>query len=146
MDGRRPFLKKEDLIDPWGEPYGCEVGGPEDSCIVWSSGPDRKLGTADDIVRGYSKMVERWKVRHGLPADGQGTYVVQGAASSAQAGGAAASPPGRKEAPKNVATRNGPPQNEPAKTKSTPWKLSLLIGVVILGGGAVAWRYFRKGR
>jgi len=63
-----PLLKKEDLIDQWGEPFGYEHSDDlEGGFIVWSSGPDRKAGTADDIVRGFSSLVEEWKVRHGLP-------------------------------------------------------------------------------
>jgi len=60
-------FQKEDLIDPWGEPFGFECGGPEDDCIVWSTGPDKKLGTADDIVMGSSAMANRWRAKHGLP-------------------------------------------------------------------------------
>jgi len=69
IDGRHPFLYKETTIDSWGEPFGFECGGPEDSCIVWSTGPDRKLGTADDIVEGHPMMVARWREKHGLPVD-----------------------------------------------------------------------------
>ena len=61
------WLLKENSIDPWGEPFGFECGGPEDDCIVWSTGPDRKLGTADDIVGGPLTMANRWRVKHGLP-------------------------------------------------------------------------------
>ena len=36
------------------------------------------------------------------------------------------------------------PPPEPVEKKSTSWKLPLLIGVLILGGGGVAWCCFRK--
>ena len=35
------------------------------------------------------------------------------------------------------------PPSEPVENKSTSWKLPLLIGILILGGGGVAWRCFR---
>lgn len=49
---RGPYLKGADLNDPWGSPYSYQypgtrsgTGGPD----VWSNGPDRQSGTADDI-------------------------------------------------------------------------------------------------
>ena len=78
-------FQKEDLIDPWGEPFGFECGGPEDDCIVWSTGPDKKLGTADDIVMGSSAMANRWRAKHGLP-------VVTNAVQTATQTSGAASP------------------------------------------------------
>ncbi len=45
-------LKKPDLIDPWGQPYKYEPSLSDDSSFVLSSsGPDRKFGTKDDIVK-----------------------------------------------------------------------------------------------
>ena len=36
------------------------------------------------------------------------------------------------------------PQNETAESKSAPWKMPLLIGVVIAGGVVAVWHRFRK--
>ena len=69
-------LNKEDLIDEWGEPIGFEYSG--DDYILWSCGPDKKLGTTDDIIWGSRpSYVERWKAKHAQPVDGQGTNAVQ---------------------------------------------------------------------
>ena len=43
-----PLLNKPDLIDRWGEPFGYERNGRR--YIIRSSGPDRIMGTEDDIT------------------------------------------------------------------------------------------------
>jgi len=69
-------LKKEDLNDPWGEPFGYEHDG--DNYVIWSSGPDKKMGTADDIVTGFPpSYVASWKAKHIPPVGNQETNVVQ---------------------------------------------------------------------
>jgi len=45
---KKPLLKKEDLIDPWGEPFRYEPKGRRFTII--SSGPDKIMGTEDDIT------------------------------------------------------------------------------------------------
>lgn len=49
---RGPYLKDANITDPWGNPYNYQypgtrntTGGPD----IWSNGPDRQSGTADDI-------------------------------------------------------------------------------------------------
>jgi hypothetical protein len=137
-------LGKGNLVDPWGEPIGYEYS--ENGYIIWSTGPDKKLGTADDVVRGSPESyVANWKAKHGLPVDKQGTNAV---------GGAQASPPSRTEdgrgvshTPKDGRAKPSPAsrdENEPAENKPTPWKLPLLIGALIIGGGVAAWRYLKK--
>ena len=37
-----------------------------------------------------------------------------------------------------------PPPTEPAAPNPIPWKLPLFIGILILGGVVVAWRYFKR--
>jgi len=62
-DGEHPLLSKEYLVDPWGEPIRYEICG--DNFVIWSSGPDRKIGTEDDIAEGSSEShVEDWKAKH----------------------------------------------------------------------------------
>jgi len=76
---REPLLKKEDLIDPWGEPFEYEplVRG----FILRSSGPDRIMGTKDDMYSGYSKIPQESPPSGETPpVDGQGTNTVQDAA------------------------------------------------------------------
>jgi len=48
--GRDPVLK-EPAIDPWNEPYQYRYPGVHNprSFDLWSKGPDRQDGTADDI-------------------------------------------------------------------------------------------------
>jgi hypothetical protein len=114
---RNPLLKKEDLIDPWGEPFAYERSENGRKYILRSSGPDRIMGTADDFVEGYPpSYVTSWKAKQTPPVDGQGTNAVQAAAQTGGTaspslaerwfgkrregavpgdGGAAASPPGR---------------------------------------------------
>jgi len=47
-DGKSSFLKKKTLIDPWGKPIDFERKA--DRFIIRSSGPDRIMGTEDDIT------------------------------------------------------------------------------------------------
>ncbi|MGL4461518.1 MAG: type II secretion system major pseudopilin GspG [Planctomycetia bacterium] len=48
---RGPYLKNPNLTDPWGSQYGYQypgtrvASGPD----IWSNGPDRQQGTADDV-------------------------------------------------------------------------------------------------
>lgn len=53
-DGWFPIMTEGDISkkDPWGAPYSYQypgtrntIGGPD----IWSNGPDRQSGTADDI-------------------------------------------------------------------------------------------------
>ena len=61
-------LSKEGLVDPWGEPIGYEYSERGDGFVVWSTGPDKKLGTADDVVKGAPESyVASWRAKHGLP-------------------------------------------------------------------------------
>jgi hypothetical protein len=71
-----PVLKKEDLVDPWGERIGYEH--EECNYVIMSSGPDKKMGTADDILEGDVEAYQRgWKPKQNPPVDGQGTDAVQ---------------------------------------------------------------------
>src|SRR4051812_16436326 len=45
---RGPYSNKEIPDDPWGHPYQYELTG--DQFRIWSYGPDRQNGTADDIT------------------------------------------------------------------------------------------------
>ena len=47
-DDASPLLKKEYLLDPWGEPIEYERDGR--TFIIRSSGPDREMGTEDDFT------------------------------------------------------------------------------------------------
>jgi hypothetical protein len=42
-----PYLEANDLIDPWGNPL--QYSSRDNVARVWSSGPDRISGTADDV-------------------------------------------------------------------------------------------------
>jgi general secretion pathway protein G len=46
---RGPYSNKEIPADPWGNPYQYELEGA-DQIRIWSFGPDRQSGTADDIT------------------------------------------------------------------------------------------------
>ena len=45
------LLTKEQIVDPWGQPYSFKCPGDQnsDSADVWSAGADKHDGTADDI-------------------------------------------------------------------------------------------------
>lgn len=45
------WREKELMIDPWGEPYRLEIREDARSfhVVVRSGGPDRRLGTSDDV-------------------------------------------------------------------------------------------------
>jgi len=45
----------------------------------------------------------------------------------------------------SVATEDKQPSNEPTPTKTTPWKIPLLIAIIATAGAIMAWLYFRKG-
>ena len=48
-----PYIEKAiHLVDPWGEPYQYAYPGThnKDSFDLWSKGPDKQAGTADDIT------------------------------------------------------------------------------------------------
>ena len=140
---QRPYgLKKEDLIDPWGKAIGYEYSGDE-NFVVWSLGPDKKKGTADDIIRGFSpSYAESWKAKNLPPVEAQGTNAFQAATGETAQPTAGVG----KVTPKHVpVTSTQPPAEtgEPAKTKTAPWKIPLLIVVAVVGVITV-WRCFRK--
>jgi len=114
------LLEKEDLIDPWGEPIGYEyTKSLGDGFILWSSGPDKKVGTADDTVIGFPPLIEDWKARHVQSAGGQETNAVQ------------------------AATQNGRATPSPSRL----WLYALIpLCLIPILGAVAAWRYFRKRR
>ena len=133
------LLGKEFLLDSWGEPIGYEHNGH--GFVLKSSGPDRKMGTADDIIRGWPKSYEeRWKARHTQPVGGQGTNavqqvttgtvqpLVQGGTSPSQVKGGGAEKDGAVPPPSRL------------------WLYATIALCVLLGGIAIAWPYCRKGR
>ena len=64
---RPPLLNQKDLVDPWGEPIGYVFEGR--NYVIMSAGPDKIMGTDDDVVKGFRPLAERWKVKHGLPVE-----------------------------------------------------------------------------
>lgn len=46
-ESSEPYLRAQDLIDPWGNALNYQVDG--DRFDVWSNGPDGKSGTEDDV-------------------------------------------------------------------------------------------------
>ena len=140
-------LKKENLIDRWGEPIG--LAHDEDDFVLISSGPDRKLGTADDIVWGSDPLyVACWKEKHGLPVD---TNALQRVASEQALSGVTARTGDTKwEASKlemEKALQVIQEQQRERKAFMRTVKIGgSLILLGILGGIAIAWRYIRKRR
>jgi hypothetical protein len=142
-----PLLKEGDLIDTWGEPIVYETDGYH-RFIIRSSGPDKKMGTADDVIRACPTLYEIeviQKAREALTAVNQGTNVVQTATAKT------VPPPAgtAKVTPNRVPTPTAQPPAESDKTakpQTTPWKIPLLIGIVAIIGVMAAWRCFRKGR
>ena len=139
-----PYIKwkNEDIIDPWGEAIGYEYSGDE-NFVIWSLGPDKKKGTADDIIRGFPpSYAESWKAKNLPPVEMQGTNVVQAATgeTAQPTVGVGKVPP--KRVPM-TSTQSPAETDEPAGTKTAPWKIPLLIGVAVVGVIAV-WRCFRK--
>ena len=136
--GNQPLLKREDFLDPWGEPFEYEYSGRK--YIIRSAGPDREMGTADDILEGDVESYQRgWKSTETLPIDGQGTNVLQAATPEPVRPPVAIG----KKTPDRVATKNTPPEDGPTETDATPWKLPLLIGVTVIVATGI-WRCFRK--
>jgi len=142
MVSGKPLLKKEDLIDPWGEPFGYEGGRTQ--FVLVSSGPDRKMGTEDDVFLSTSDAYENsWKARHAQAIAEQETNAVQEATSETVETVQPSVGVEKTQTNRVPVTATQPQKNEPAETKSTPWKIALLLGVFIFGC-VVAWRCFRK--
>ena len=139
--GNKPLLKKEDLIDTWGEPIEYINDGRR--YALWSSGPDRKMGTKDDVFDGTPSLYEvLWESKHAQAIEEQGTNAVQAATVETAQPTAGVG----KVTPKRVpvtSTQSSAETDEPAKTTTAPWKILLLIGGTVLGAMA-AWRCFRK--
>ena len=135
------LLKKEKLIDPWGEPIGYEHESRK--FVIWTTGPDRKMGTADDIAEGQPESyVKSWKEKLMQSIAGQETNTVQEvtAEPTQPPVGTAKATPNRVP----TATAQPPAQpDNPAKTKTAPWKIPLLIGVAVVGSMA-AWRFIKN--
>jgi len=52
--------------------------------------------------------------------------------------------PPEPKPPTNVVTNAASQKTNPVEPNPTPWKLPLLIGILILGGGVVAWRFCKR--
>ena len=138
-DDAEPLLKKEDLLDSWGDPFEYLLDGHQ--YIIRSSGPDKKMGTVDDIFDGYPKSyVESWQAKHDQTVAEQETNTVQGVTA-----GTGQSPAGTKKVtPSRVPVTNR--QHTYERLEPTPpWKILLRVGVIVVGVMAV-WRCFRKGK
>ena len=133
------FTKKDSLLDPWGEPIGYELD--DRKFVLFSSGPDKKVGTKDDIVRGRPESyVESWKARQTQLLESQGTNAVKEATAEA----VPLPPVAGKTIPERVPATDGQPSDEPAEKKDSPWDLLLLIGAVILCSVVATWRCLRR--
>jgi len=136
--GNKPLLQKEDFLDVWGEPIEYERG--KGKFILRSSGPDKEMGTKDDVFWGnFETYKKSWFPDPPPPVENPETNTVQEAASSSQVKerNGIISPPIRS-VPKDD------PQPEPTESKSAPWKLPLLLGVVSAIGVVTVWRFFLK--
>ena len=139
----KPLLKKEDIIDIWGEPIRYEREGGK--YIIISSGPDKKMGTADDFYDGRPmSYVESWRAKHAQAIVEQETNAVQEVTAET------VQPPvgvGKTQANRVpvIGTQPPPDPDKPAEQpKTTPWKLPLLIGIIATAGATMAWCCFRK--
>jgi len=139
LKGRFPILKEEELKDLWGEPFRYEYEG--DNFVIWSSGPDKKMWTADDVIGGaHSPYVESWRAKLKQAVEEQETNAVQEATT-----GTSQPPVGVGKTQTNrVPVTGGKSPTESAEAENTPWKLPLLIGLIAFAGAITAWRYFRK--
>ena len=139
----QPLLEKELLTDSWGEPIEYVLDGHQ--YIIRSSGADRAMGTADDIIQGYPPAyVDEAKrsVRETPAVVRQKTNAVQAATGETAQPTAGVGKVTTKRVPVTF-TQSPAETDEPAKEKTAPWKILLLIGGTVLGAMA-AWRCFRK--
>ena len=107
--GDKPLLKKEDLIDPWGTPIFYECSSSGRGYIFISSGPDKKMGTRDDIIDGWpTSYVMRWEAKLAQSVAAQEANTSQGAAA---------------EAPPPAVTQNPPLRNltQEEREKESEW-------------------------
>ena len=133
-----PLLQKEDIIDPWGEPYGYEI--ENQYYVIFSSGPDKKKMTKDDIIRTYpSSYEESWKLKQIRLLYGIATNEVQEANTPSQ---------GKEDnkkipSPTPVAVNRRPLFPEPVEMPN-PWKTPLIIDGVVGVCIVSIWLCFRK--
>jgi len=142
-DSSKPLLEKEDIIDAWGELMRYEHDG--NKYLIISSGPDRKMRTADDIVRGNSESyIESWKAKYVQAIAEQRTNATQEATA-----GTTQPPAGVEKTQTNrvpvTGTQSSPDPDNPPEPKTTPWKIALLIGLIATAGAIMAWRFRKKG-
>ena len=148
-----PILKEEDLLDTWGEPVEYVRDGPH-RYIIRSSGPDKTMGTADDVIWGYphEHVGAEWEKASQVPAVARPeTNVAQTTAKTSPKDGKAASPPDRTATRSSSSgtpdTRHqtaAPPPGQTATVTNTPWKHLILACVIIISGIAAAWLCFKK--
>jgi hypothetical protein len=142
--GNKPLLKKEDLIDAWGEPIEYIRDGRR--YALWSSGPDKKMGTKDDVYDGSPTLYKTvWEAKYAQAIAQQETNTVQEATAGAIQPPASVGETPPNSVPAITAQPTANPDN-PADPKTTPWKIPLLIGIVAIIGAMAAWRCFRKGK
>jgi len=134
--GNKPLLTADDLFDPWGEPFEYEYSGRK--YRIQSSGPDRIMGTLDDIFEGslasYLKPTQT--------------------SSVAVATSETVRPKGWDMKPEEIAelresvlvTREKAERAKRAKANLIQWQLPLLIGIAAVVGVVMAWRHFGKRR
>ena len=153
------YLHKETLLDQWGEPIGYMLEGR--NYVIMSSGPDKKMGTADDIITGRPESyVASWKAKQTLVVVGQETNVVQVATQTSGAtspsllkrwfGKVSAERRGVSHTPKEdkrgvtVSPPNREGGQDNGQSKTSLWRYALIP--LCLLGAVAAWRYFRKRR
>jgi len=141
---RHDPLRGEDILDRWGEPFAYESDG-RNWYIIQSSGPDRTMGTADDVFLGEPQKYVDEAIRKAkeIPA------VVRPETNAVQevTAGAVQPPVGTKRVtPNRVPVTTKQPSSEPDETKNTPWKISLLLGVIILGAIVARWCFRKRKR
>ena len=145
-DDNPPILKKESIADPWGSPVGYERD--RGKFVLFSSGPDKKMMTQDDIVHGNpSSYEESWKRKQIRLLYGLETDEVQEEPqpSPANRGGTEQSKAVPVPTPAAVKRAAQPPLPDLLEHR-IPWKLPLLIDVAVGIYAVATWLCFRKSR
>jgi len=134
--GNKPLLTADDLFDPWGEPFEYEYSGRK--YRIQSSGPDRIMGTMDDIFEGSLESYLK-------PT--QTSSVAVATSETVRPKGWDMKPEEIAELRESVlATREKAERAKRAKANLIQWQLPLLIGIAAVGGVVMAWRHFGKRR
>ena len=120
--------------DPLRQPVLKRIGVMAEEARKQMEIRDKEL---EEFNEGLRRQSEEWKAKHLPPKPAQPPEATAATATVENI----LPPADTVETPSsNVPATTTQPPPEPAETKSVPWKLPLLIGIIVIGGAIAAWR------